>query len=100
LKEHESRRDRIGIDRTGPGLRFRLRGRAPRSEALEAGAARIEGYIAKALARGKLAPRDAQGARAALSTTLRIEDLAGCDYVLEAATEDLATKRKIGSAVS
>lgn len=70
-----------------------------RSEALEAGAARIQGYVAKALARGKLAPKDADGVRAALSTTLRIEDLADCDYVLEAATEDLATKRKILAAL-
>jgi enoyl-CoA hydratase/3-hydroxyacyl-CoA dehydrogenase len=70
-----------------------------RNEALEAGAARIQGYVAKARARGKLAARDAEAVGAALSTSLKMEDLAGCDYVLEAATEDLSTKRKILAAL-
>ncbi len=64
-------------------------------EALDAGVGRIEGYIGKALARGKMSEKAAQATRAALVPTMDIKDLASCDYVLEAATEDLKIKRVI-----
>lgn len=70
-----------------------------RQEALDAGMARIEGYVKKALARGKLTEGAAQAVKQALIPTLRLEDLAACDYVLEAATEDLPIKRKILAAL-
>jgi enoyl-CoA hydratase/3-hydroxyacyl-CoA dehydrogenase len=66
-----------------------------RKDALDAGTARINGYVEKGLARGRLSARAAEGIRRALVPTLDIADLAPCDYVLEAATEDLATKRAI-----
>jgi enoyl-CoA hydratase/3-hydroxyacyl-CoA dehydrogenase len=66
-----------------------------RQEALEAGVRRIEGYMEKARARGKLSPKDAEAMRSRLQPTLEVQKLATCEYVLEAATEDLATKRKI-----
>ena len=66
-----------------------------KKEALDAGAARIEGYIGKALARGRMSPKAAEATRAALIPTMEIKDLADCDYVLEAATEDLKTKKVI-----
>lgn len=66
-----------------------------RQEALDAGRRRIDGYMAKGRARGKLAARDAQAMQASLVTTLDIGRLAECDYVLEAATENLDTKRAI-----
>jgi enoyl-CoA hydratase/3-hydroxyacyl-CoA dehydrogenase len=64
-------------------------------EALAAGVARIKGYVAKALARGKLSARVAQAVETALVPTLDLADLAACDYVLEAATEHLPVKRAI-----
>ena len=64
-----------------------------KKEALDAGVGRIEGYIGKALARGRMSQKAAEATRAALIPTMDIKDLAGCDYVLEAATEDLKTKR-------
>lgn len=70
-----------------------------KQEALDAGVARIEGYVKKALARGKLAESAARAVTEALVPTLRLEDLAACDYVLEAATEDLPIKRKILAAL-
>ena len=70
-----------------------------KQEALDAGVARIEGYVKKALARGKLAESAARAVKEALVPTLRLEDLAACDYVLEAATEDLPIKRKILAAL-
>jgi enoyl-CoA hydratase/3-hydroxyacyl-CoA dehydrogenase len=66
-----------------------------RREALDAGVARIEKYMEKALARGKLAPKDAEAMRKRLVPTLELEQLARCEYVLEAATENLETKRAI-----
>jgi enoyl-CoA hydratase/3-hydroxyacyl-CoA dehydrogenase len=66
-----------------------------KKEALDAGVARIEGYIGKALARGRMSQKAAEATRAALVPTMDIKDLASCDYVLEAATEELKTKKII-----
>jgi enoyl-CoA hydratase / 3-hydroxyacyl-CoA dehydrogenase len=64
-------------------------------EALDAGVGRIQGYINKAVSRGRMNPKIAEAVRASLVPTMEINDLAACDYVLEAATEDLKTKRII-----
>lgn len=64
-------------------------------EALDAGVRRIEGYVSKALGRGKMSPAAAKAIRAMLTPTMEIGDLAPCDYVLEAATENLETKKVI-----
>ncbi len=64
-------------------------------EALEAGLARIQGYVKKGVDRGKLSPKVAAAIGERLVTTGELSDLAGCDYVLEAATEDLAIKKII-----
>jgi enoyl-CoA hydratase/3-hydroxyacyl-CoA dehydrogenase len=66
-----------------------------KKEALDAGVGRIEGYIGKALARGRMSQKAAEGIRTALVPTMEIKDLADCDYVLEAATEELNTKKMI-----
>jgi len=64
-------------------------------EALDAGLARIQGYAKKGVDRGKLSPKVAAAISKQLATTLELGDLAHCDYVLEAATEDLAIKKVI-----
>ncbi len=64
-------------------------------EALETGLARIQGYVKKGVDRGKLSPKAAAAISGKLTTTLDLNDLAECDYVLEAATEDLAIKKII-----
>ena len=64
-------------------------------EALDAGVARIEGYVGKSVEKGRMSPKVAEAIRGALVPTLDAKDLANCDYVLEAATENLATKRVI-----
>ncbi len=64
-------------------------------EALEAGLARIQGYVKKGVDRGKLNPKVAAAIGGKLVTTGDLADLADCDYVLEAATEDLAIKKII-----
>ncbi len=64
-------------------------------DALDAGMERIKGYVVKGVSRGKLHPKAAAAIEAALVPTLELADLADCDYVLEAATEDLAIKKII-----
>ena len=66
-----------------------------RQEALDAGVARIRGYVRKGLARGKLSEKVAQAIDDALTPTLSLADLAECQYVLEAASEDLSVKKAI-----
>jgi enoyl-CoA hydratase/3-hydroxyacyl-CoA dehydrogenase len=66
-----------------------------KKEALDAGAKRIMGYAKKGVARGKLAPKVAAAIEAGLVPTMDLKDLADCEYVLEAASEDLPIKRVI-----
>ncbi|MBL9028574.1 MAG: 3-hydroxyacyl-CoA dehydrogenase/enoyl-CoA hydratase family protein [Myxococcales bacterium] len=66
-----------------------------KQEALDAGVARIHGYLKKGVARGKIAPKDAAAVKEALVGTRDLKALADCDYVLEAASEDLGIKKKI-----
>jgi enoyl-CoA hydratase/3-hydroxyacyl-CoA dehydrogenase len=100
----------IGSGSIGPDLAYGFLGPVARAggtlflhdikpEALEAGVARIEKYMEKARARGKLSAKDAEAMRQRLVPTLDMGKLAGCAYVLEAATEDLKTKRAILAAI-
>ena len=66
-----------------------------KQEALDAGIGRINGYMEKGLARGKLNPKAAKAMQSRIVGTMDIKDLADCDYVLEAASEDLPVKRAI-----
>lgn len=66
-----------------------------KQEALDAGVARISGYVKKGVARGKIAPAAAKAILGALVPTRELSALEGCDYVLEAASEDLGIKQKI-----
>jgi enoyl-CoA hydratase/3-hydroxyacyl-CoA dehydrogenase len=66
-----------------------------KQEALDAGVARIKGYASKGVARGKLSPKVAAAMDAALVPTRDLALLKDCEYVLEAASEDLAIKQAI-----
>jgi len=66
-----------------------------KQDALDTGVQRIRGYVEKGVSRGKLSAKAATAIDAALVPTRHLHDLAGCDYVLEAATEDLAVKKII-----
>jgi len=61
-------------------------------ELVEAGRGRIETSMLKAVERGKLQASEREEALARISGTTEIEDLADVDLVIEAATEDHATK--------
>ncbi len=56
---------------------------------------RLKGYAEKGVAKGKMTPEQAAAVGERLIPTLDYSAIAGCDWVLEAATENLALKRKI-----
>ena len=58
------------------------------------GAKRIESSLEKGVERGKLKPEERDAARARLAMTTKLEDLAGCDIVIEAIVENLDVKKE------
>ena len=63
------------------------------------GRARIEASLARAVEKGKLDGADRDAAKARLSETTRLEDLANCDIVIEAIVENLETKNETFAAL-
>jgi 3-hydroxybutyryl-CoA dehydrogenase len=61
-------------------------------EKLDAGVAKIEKQLGRAVDKGKLSQEDADAVRARITPTLDYADLADCDLVIEAMTEDLGAK--------
>jgi 3-hydroxyacyl-CoA dehydrogenase len=67
----------------------------PVPEALPAGEERIAGGLAKGAARGMWTEDEAAAARERLNLAPELQDLGGCDLVIEAAPEDLTLKREL-----
>jgi 3-hydroxybutyryl-CoA dehydrogenase len=63
------------------------------------GRARIDASLARAVEKGKLDGADRDAAKARLSETTRLEDLADCDIVIEAIVENLETKNETFAAL-
>lgn len=59
---------------------------------LDAGVGKIEKQLARAVEKGKIEQADADATRSRITPTLDYADLADCDLVIEAITEDLAKK--------
>ena len=76
-----------------PGLELVLVDVAP--EPLDRAMARIDKYVEKGLAKKKLREEQAAAVRAGWVPTLDYGRIAGCDWVIEAATENLELKRRI-----
>ena len=68
-----------------------------RQPALDAARAQTEAFLAKSVARGKLAPEQLAQAMAGLSGTTKVDALADCDIVIEAIYEDLGAKHALFS---
>lgn len=94
----------IGAGAIGPDIAYYLKSALPqlrltlidvRQEALDAALARLRDYTDKAVARGKLEPAAAEEVLANLHGSTDYAALTGCDWVIEAATEDLGLKRRI-----
>jgi 3-hydroxybutyryl-CoA dehydrogenase len=58
------------------------------------GLSRIESSMAKAVEKGKLGAPEREAARARLSATTRLGDVASCEIVIEAIVEDLELKKE------
>jgi 3-hydroxybutyryl-CoA dehydrogenase len=65
------------------------------AEKIESGLATVNGNLARQVAAGKIAEPVRQQAMARISASLTHEGIASCDLVIEAASENEATKRKI-----
>ncbi|TWG55397.1 3-hydroxybutyryl-CoA dehydrogenase [Aminobacter sp. J44] len=65
------------------------------AERIEAGIATISGNMARQVSSGKMEESVRQGALARIIGAPELNDLADCDLVIEAATEDETIKRKI-----
>jgi 3-hydroxybutyryl-CoA dehydrogenase len=61
-------------------------------EKLDGGIGKIEKQLARAVEKGKASQEDADAVRARIQPTLDYGDLADCDLVIEAITEDLGMK--------
>ncbi len=94
----------IGAGSIGPDIGYYLKSALPglsltlvdiAQPALDAALARLRGYADKAVARGKMKPDQAAAVLDNLRGTTDYDALAGCDWVIEAATENLALKRRI-----
>ena len=67
----------------------------PDSEALTRGLAGIERHLNRGVDRGRLSREDADDALGRLHGAERLEDLADCELVIEAAPERLELKREL-----
>ena len=94
----------IGAGTIGPDIGYYLKSALPdlnlvlidiSREVLDRAIDRLHGYAQKGLARGKLTPAQADNVRRNISASLDYEALDGCDWVIEAATENLELKKQI-----
>ena len=65
------------------------------AEQLSKGMAKIQKQLARGVEKGKLDQADAEAARGRIKTTQDSSDLADCDLVIEAITEDLDSKLEL-----
>lgn len=94
----------VGAGTIGPDIGYYFKSAVPgltltlidvRPEALEAVQERFRSYAAKAVARRKMTEEQAARVLEGLVTTTDYDALASADLVIEAATEDIALKKKI-----
>jgi enoyl-CoA hydratase/3-hydroxyacyl-CoA dehydrogenase len=94
----------IGAGTIGPDIGYYLKTAVPdlkltlidiRQGAIDAALARLRDYTDKAVAKGKMKPAAAAAVLDGITGNTDYAALASCDWVIEAATEDLALKRRI-----
>jgi 3-hydroxybutyryl-CoA dehydrogenase len=72
----------------------------PIPDALDAGMERMRAALSKGAERGRWSEADAEAASVRLNAAPSLDDLAGCDLVVEAAPEDLELKRELFAALA
>ncbi|MDP1983158.1 MAG: 3-hydroxyacyl-CoA dehydrogenase NAD-binding domain-containing protein, partial [Sulfuritalea sp.] len=94
----------IGAGTIGPDIGYYLKSALPdlrlylvdvSQKAVESALLRFAEYSRKAVARGKMSEAEARAVTTNLFGTLDYADIADCDWVIEAATENLSLKRRI-----
>ena len=94
----------IGAGSIGPDIGYYLKSALPglqltlvdlRQPAIDSALARLRGYADKAVARGKMDAAAAAAALDGLHGSTDLDAITGCDWVIEAATEDLGLKRRL-----
>ncbi len=94
----------IGSGTIGPDIGYYLKSALPQirltlvdvsQDALDRALKRCQDYAKKAVARGKMSEQQAAAVIANIGGSLDYGVLADCDWVIEAATENLALKRRI-----
>jgi 3-hydroxybutyryl-CoA dehydrogenase len=70
-------------------------GREVSAELGERGRATIEGYLARGVEKGRLTQEDMDAALGRLRLTTELEELAGCDLVIEAIVEQADAKKEL-----
>ncbi|HEY5900571.1 MAG TPA: 3-hydroxyacyl-CoA dehydrogenase family protein, partial [Burkholderiales bacterium] len=94
----------VGAGTIGPDIGYYLKSALPALElvlvdisqpALDRALARFDSYARKAVDKKKMKPEDAAAVTRGITASTDYAALRGADWVLEAATEDLALKRRI-----
>lgn len=94
----------IGAGTIGPDIGYYFKSALPQirltlvdvaQPALDRALQRYDDYARKAIASGKLSEAEAAAVNAGIVGTLDYDALADCDWVIEAATENLSLKRRI-----
>lgn len=94
----------IGAGTIGPDIGYYLKSALPQirltlvdvsQDAIDRALQRCHDYAKKAVARGKMSAQQAAAVTANIDGSLDYGVLADCDWVIEAATENLALKRRI-----
>jgi 3-hydroxybutyryl-CoA dehydrogenase len=68
-------------------------------EAVEKGRKRIEGDLERRVQKGKMSPGEKEAVLKRLSTTTRLEAFGNCDFVIEAAVENIPLKGEVFKAL-
>jgi 3-hydroxybutyryl-CoA dehydrogenase len=96
----------VGLGAMGAGIAqvaieagYDVVGREVSADLCDVAAARIEHFLGRKVEKGRLDAADRDAALRRLRTTTALDDLAGCDLVIEAIVEELAAKRELFSAL-
>jgi len=84
-----------GIAQTAAQAGLQVTVREVSTELIDKGFAKIDKSLARLVQRGTLSAADRDAARKRLRPTTKLEDLAGCDLIIEAITEQLEPKKEL-----
>jgi 3-hydroxybutyryl-CoA dehydrogenase len=84
-----------GIAQTAAQAGLQVTVREVSTELIDKGFANIDRSLARLVQRGTLSAVDRDAARKRLRPTTKLEDLAGCDLIIEAITEQLEPKKEL-----